>query len=355
MSLAEYYMNLPYDLSGSMAKNRFRNEILWGLKKIFDLYKDNVEFTVVFDYSCDIEVHKEDCFEFYQVKTQNNSGTYTVDKLTKKNKAGDSVLGKLYKLKYNPDGKECEETTISLVSNAPLNDGDTTHNNMEIVEFNKIDNTAVLLIKKRIKEELKLTEEITLKNSVFVKTGMDLINPEKTLIGETALFFEETFNCEPKKINSLYRLLSSEIFNKACFELKITTYEDLLRKKGISKSFLESVLNKYLENTDTAIEKVKTFINRHYESDFRTRLKLKKALSQVITGLNNNKQLKQIETDIISYITENLDNLPNSDVEIIEEISNLMYGKKTIEISNEEIQALVLLVFNRFEEGVYDL
>lgn len=36
----QYYMSLPYDLSGSMAKNRFRNELLWGLKKIIDLYRE---------------------------------------------------------------------------------------------------------------------------------------------------------------------------------------------------------------------------------------------------------------------------------------------------------------------------
>ncbi|EOY7209651.1 dsDNA nuclease domain-containing protein [Clostridioides difficile] len=84
MSKIEYYMNLPYDLSGSMSKNRFRNELLWGLKKMYELYKTNEDFVVVFDYRCDIEVHLENKFEFYQVKTQNNSGTYTINKLTDK-------------------------------------------------------------------------------------------------------------------------------------------------------------------------------------------------------------------------------------------------------------------------------
>lgn len=47
MSKIEYYMNLPYDLSGSMSKNRFRNELLWGLKKMYELYKTNEDFVVV--------------------------------------------------------------------------------------------------------------------------------------------------------------------------------------------------------------------------------------------------------------------------------------------------------------------
>ncbi|MDG0029965.1 DUF4297 domain-containing protein [Priestia sp. Y58] len=355
MSLADYYMNLPYDLSGSMAKNRFRNEILWGLKKMLELYRENVEFTVVFDYSCDIEVHKENCFEFYQVKTQNNNGTYTVEKLTKKNKSGDSILGKLYRLKYNQMGEECDETVISLVSNAPLNDGKKIHNNIEKVELKDIENRAILLIKKSIKEELKLEQGITLENSNFIKTGIDLIDPEKTLIGETALFFEEKFNCEPKKINSLYRILSSEIFNKASFELQLTSYEELLKKKGIDNSFLDSVLNNYLENTDNIIDTVKEFINEEYKSDFRTRVKLNKALSQVLRSLHSSKHLQYIENEIIQYIKRNINFIPGSDLEIIEVISEKMNRKKTIEISEEEIKVLVLLVLKRFVEGIYEL
>lgn len=41
------YFKLPYDLSGSMAKNRFRNEMLWGLGKMFELYKADKDFTMV--------------------------------------------------------------------------------------------------------------------------------------------------------------------------------------------------------------------------------------------------------------------------------------------------------------------
>lgn len=42
--MSYYYMNLPFDLSGSRSKNRFRNEILWGLKKILELYKQDIAY-----------------------------------------------------------------------------------------------------------------------------------------------------------------------------------------------------------------------------------------------------------------------------------------------------------------------
>lgn len=54
-------------------KNRFKNELLWGVHKILELYKNGIEYNVVFDYVCDIEIHlTEDKFEFYQIKTHNS-------------------------------------------------------------------------------------------------------------------------------------------------------------------------------------------------------------------------------------------------------------------------------------------
>lgn len=351
VSEADYYMNLPFDLSGSRSKNRFRNEILWGLKRMLELYKENDDFTVVFDYVCDIEVHKEDGMEFYQVKTQNNDGAYTVDKLINKNKKGDSVFGKLYKLKFNIKGEERDEIKVSLVSNVAFNDGKRTRNNIEIVDFNKVDTAAQSKIKKNVKEELNLEEDIKLKNASFIKTGMDLIDPHTTLVGETAIFFQETFRCEPIKINSLYRLLSSEVTNKASFELKLPTYDEVLEKKGVSRTFLKDVLSNYAEYTDTSAEKVKDFISKKYESDFRMRLKLNRALTQVLANLHEGRQLQKMEKEIVGYIKENLESLPESDMEIIEVASKVVQGQKPIEISNEEVQVLVLLVLKRFEEG----
>src|SRR5690606_20377193 len=139
----------------SRSKNRFKNELLWGFKKMLEIYKKDIDFTIVFDYCCDIEIHKEDGFEFYQVKTQNDNNSYTVDKMVKRNSSGVSILGNLYKLKYDPLNKETDTTHVTLVSNAPLSDGKTAYNNIEIVDLASIDNKAVKKIKTNMKEELK--------------------------------------------------------------------------------------------------------------------------------------------------------------------------------------------------------
>jgi hypothetical protein len=106
-------MKLPYDLSGSMSKNRFRNEMLWGLKKVFELHKSENDYVVVFDYACDIEIHLRENYEYYQIKTQNNNNPYKINKLYRKTK-GKSILGKLYVLKYNKCNEGCDHPFILI-------------------------------------------------------------------------------------------------------------------------------------------------------------------------------------------------------------------------------------------------
>ena len=68
LGVVDVYTKIPYDLSGSISKNRFRQELCWGISKMFDLF-DKEDFCVVFDYKCDIEIHFNDSIEFYQIKT----------------------------------------------------------------------------------------------------------------------------------------------------------------------------------------------------------------------------------------------------------------------------------------------
>lgn len=355
MSLANY-MNLPYELSGSMAKNRFRNEMLWGLKRVFEVYKTGNDFTIVFDYKCDIEFHLEnDKFEFYQLKTQKDNGAYKLNSLIKPNKSGDSVLGKLYLLKYGVDDKEQEDVLVALVSNAPLSDGVKVHTDIETLDLLSISSEACIEIKDAITKELAKSEIINLQNAYFIRTSMDLINPEKTLIGELSLFFEEVFHSEAKKINSLYRLLYAEISSKASYELKIDDYEELLKRKGISKTELSLLFKKYYDNTDTAISKAKDYITNNYGDNFRIRVELNKSLNQVLIQFPENKLMQKFEQDIVKYIHGNLDTLPNNDVEIVEQISiSTIFNEAPIEMSTHDIKMLIVVVLKRYEEGLYE-
>ena len=96
MNKGQVYEMLPYDLSGSRSKNRFRNELLWGLEKLYEVYKTEEDFCIIFDYTCDIELHFNNRFEFYQIKTSNKGQAYTIGKISSPDKQGNSILGKDY-------------------------------------------------------------------------------------------------------------------------------------------------------------------------------------------------------------------------------------------------------------------
>jgi hypothetical protein len=106
MKLSEAYRIIPYDLSGSVSKNRFRKEILWGVHMMFDLF-DEPDFCVIFDYKCDIEIHLRDSIEFYQIKTQKAQKPYNFTELSRVKGTG-SIIGKLFVLK----DFSCPETRI---------------------------------------------------------------------------------------------------------------------------------------------------------------------------------------------------------------------------------------------------
>lgn len=229
------YMKLPYDLSGAMAKNRFKNEILWGLHKILDIYTDEKDFSVVFDYVCDIEVHWEDGkYEFYQIKTSNSGEAYTQTKLTKVGKKENSVFAKIYILKNKFDGEK-ENIKLAVVSNKPFKDKNSKlYNNIEVLNFNSLDDDVKNRIKDDIKQELNI-DNVNFDNINFIYTTIDLINPKNTLTGEIVNFFKDTLGVEIKKPTVLYNVLVDIIMQKAEYEMKSNTYEELIKNKAIKK------------------------------------------------------------------------------------------------------------------------
>lgn len=179
MEIKEYYMGLPYDLSGSRSKNRFRAELLWGLDKVLDILQSEKEFVVIFDYKCDFEIHYDNELEFYQIKTRKNGKNFTFKELTKKeteNSQG-SILGKLYVL--NKDGDE--NIKLALVSNGPWND----INNIVVGE-NKFENMSDKRkeeIKQVLQDEIGV-ESVNLSGMYYIYTMVNLANPKNEVFGK---------------------------------------------------------------------------------------------------------------------------------------------------------------------------
>ena len=164
MKLSEAYRTIPYDLSGAVSKNRFRQEILWGVSKMFDLF-DKSDFCVIFDYKCDIEIHLGDCIEFYQVKTQKKQSPYNFTQLSKDD-GGGSIIAKLFVLK----DASCEATRIkcAIVANRFLKIKSKTYSESEVIAFELLDEKTKDVVKKHCKQNLAAKRLICVICTTFI-------------------------------------------------------------------------------------------------------------------------------------------------------------------------------------------
>ena len=235
MSIPVYYLSLPHDMSGSRSKNRFRAELLWGVSKILDLMEKDQDFTMVFDYACDIEVHYENGFEFFQIKTHGRSKSYTTKRLTKVEGEG-SILGKLYVLiKDSFPG----EVHVAVVSNIPYN---SMPSDALVNCFLNLPDKDQKEITAALKDELGI-DSIDLSKLFYVQTNMDLEHPDDAVRGKLTLAFERIKKCEPTNPNALYRLIVDTVSEKACYEYSAADYDEILRLKGLTRKQFDILTN----------------------------------------------------------------------------------------------------------------
>jgi hypothetical protein len=348
-------MKLPCDLSGSRSKNRFRNEMLWGLEKIYNIYESENDFVMVFDYVCDIELHLNESMEFYQIKTSSKGSPYSIKKISGPDAQGNSILGKVYVLKNIIDNEEGDlKSKIAIVVNTPLKTADKKiKSSVKEFELVNLDEKSMELVNENLKKELNIEEDIDLNSSYYIFTSMDLFEPSNSLIGQTVNFFMKITGEEPKKVVTLYRALSDTIAVKANYELQCNDYSEVISKKGITKSEFNTIIKKYINVADESTKKAKTKINEIYDG-FRDNTKMNIALGKIVKELTINKQLKKIEEMIAQYINEHLEELDKTFEETTEILIEIFSNEFTLEYTTDDKKALVILVLVRYGEGVYE-
>jgi len=351
MKLSEAYRTIPYDLSGSMSKNRFRQEILWGVSKMFDIF-DEPDFCVIFDYKCDIEIHLDGSIEFYQVKTQKAQTPYTFTQLSKINDTS-SVIGKLFMLK----DASCTETRIKcvLVSNRFLKIKRTELSAAEVVDFDTLDDKLKTVVQEALQKELK-RDEIDLADLHYLYTSMDLVAPDNPVKGHIVSCFEKIKGCEPVKPNALYLLVSDTVQKKANYEFALDDFDELVKHKGITKYELDLILEKYKENTDNSLQQVQSHIEANYQK-VSERKKLKSALTKVFEAEYASQILQRKEREISAYLIDKSEsgNLFDSSTEDLADSLITAFGDTfPTEYSKQERYVFILLIIKRWEDGKYE-
>lgn len=346
MQNTDYYMSLPFDLSGSLSKNRFRLELLWGISKMLDIY-DCDDFIMVFDYVCDIEVHLKDGYEFYQLKTHKGDKVYTTNDIVKlKNRS--SILGKLYMLKQ-PDN--FQSVKLAIVSNSYLKDGKKVLSDMEEIDLSSISPSGIKTITEALKNELQI-DTIDISNMYYIFTSMNLNSPTNDIVGKIVTSFVKIKGCEPKKPNALYRLIYDTVSEKACCELKQKDYAQLIENKGMTKAEFDKLLSFHLEKADNSVELAKQYIEQ--VEDFKQRRDMKIAFAKLIIDLQTSKELQAKQNEIATYLIENCGQLSNDFEQCVDDLIGKFGSGFSLEYFKIEIYMFIVLILKRFEEGVYD-
>lgn len=370
MSKAQVYETLPYDLSGSRSKNRFRNELLWGLEKLYEVYKTEENFCIIFDYACDIEIHFDNRFEFYQIKTSNKGEAYTIGKISNPDGQGNSILGKVYILKKHIDDSTEElKTKIAIVVNVPLKTLDETiHSSERELNLSEIRDKkeakrkcdrydgdvkkqSINKIIENLKSELK-SDNIDLSSAYYINSSLDLISPENTLLGVTLKFIVDITGKESIKTRGLYRILVDIINEKACYELECKKYDEVIKYKGITREEFEEILNRYINVAEDYIKEGKDLIKCNYA--YADGIRLGRAFAAVVIELKTNSILNNLKEKIIKFIDENLDKFNECLVDNVTWLLSEFNEEFPIEYSEHEKMALIIFVLAKYKEDSYE-
>lgn len=339
MNQEEYYMSLPKDLSGSITKNRFRMELLWGISKIIDTHKGNEDYAVIFDFKCDIELHKEQELFFYQIKTK-KSGNFNETNLCKINKNDkNSILGKLYAL-YSPN----HNIKLAIVCNKPLK---IRKKDIDLHQkcFGEIEKDVIDEIKSKLCIELNLNL-INIDNVFYIFDEMDFQHPEDAIKGKLISSFEDIKGEEPQNPNALYRLVMDTVKEKASYEFDLYSYDELKNKKGITRNDFDKMLDSHKKGSKNGVAETQNFINNLPLAKQR---KYNIALSDLLQ-IQNTERFRLLKLKIFNYICEHED-LFDDEKDYLKKISCIFKDDFDMEITDEMKDVLYVIVYFIYATG----
>lgn len=340
MDIPVYYCSLPHDMSGSRSKNRFRVELLWGVSKMLDLMEKDQDFTMIFDYACDIEIHYIDGFDFFQIKTHGRNKSYTTKRLIKVEGEA-SILGRLYIL---AKGESDSKVRVAIVSNTPYK---SMHADQLINCFTNLPEKDRTEIEAALKAELEI-DEIDFSKIFYVQTSMDLERPDDAVRGKLIFTFEKIKKCEPTNPNALYRLIVDTVSEKACYEYSADDYEEIIRRKGLSRKQFDDLLNLHAEKAKTGFQAAAEYIEKL--PSVRERMVYKRSLPNVLKLLSTSWNIKVIEKKIAKYLLEHdVGDTENAIKNLISEFNDQF----PVEVSNADKVVLYIVILKRYEDGVY--
>ncbi|EOW9529670.1 dsDNA nuclease domain-containing protein [Bacillus cytotoxicus] len=310
----------PRDISGPRSSNRFDYQKDWAILKMMELYETNENFLLVMDYYDDVVVYDSDIdpenVSFFQIKTA--AKNWTIKELTKRKegKMGPtlSILGKMYECKMQFPNHTLSLNFISNYTyNLKLLSGEKSVTKSRVCLAELSEETLGEVINKVIAEH-KLKDNPDFIEITFFEVSELLIhNRETYLKGKLSEFIERQNPDSKYKISLVYDALFSEVKVKNNYEGEISGFDELAKRKGISRKQFQEYVEMFSEN-----DKEQEMWDLSFDSlvqegiPFSDRLKLKQAWNHYKVDKTNyaNLPLKKI----ISQIKESLKKYKNKNI-----------------------------------------
>lgn len=249
------YENMKPDMSGSLAKNRTRIEVLWGLDQLLEQMRGDKDFAVVFDYLCDIELHLEDSIEFQQVKTKEGDH-FSFGWLCNAREGKSPVIVTLYRL------KEIEEpgkvTKLFIVANRPLMiDRKRVTPTPDLFPFEEFPEKAREKIRESVAHSLGVdARQIDFTDVSYLYEELPLGERAKNdVLGKLVSVYEEVRGEDCAHPSALFRALSDLATDRASVEKEQDNLEAVIANKGITRSEVERMFDQHRSKSDRALER----------------------------------------------------------------------------------------------------
>jgi hypothetical protein len=295
--------------AGATSSSRFDFQKDWSIYQLLEHHNKESDYLFIFDYHEDLVVMDSESdprkISFYQIKGK-KSGNWTLKKLIESEDDKDgkpllSILGKLYDCKCKFDS---QTQSLNFISNAKFNvklkDGSTAESkdSICIIEITPDDREK---IKTKLISELSLKADPVFQDITFLKvTELSLDASETFVKGRLAEFLESVKPGGKFPIPALYQSLFGEVKRRSDYNKEITTFEELIEKKGIGKSMLEEwIQNIAVKNYDELWQQIESRLNSE-SVPFSKVQSIRKALRDVeIAEQNpNNDLLKKVKRDL---------------------------------------------------------
>lgn len=350
--LPSNYANLPIDLSGSSSKNRFRWEMLWGIYRIFDIYDKTDDFVVIFDCVCDVEIFTDAEDSFYQIKTKKQTQAYTTTALctTGKGKNGEilsSILGKLFLIKAASDPQR--KVKVAVVANVGFKHKQKEYTEKLELPLIEIDDDAKQAITTALLKEKGITS-VDLDNVYYIRSYMDLANPQETLIGKMTTWFYANKGCEIKNPKALYQSLCDIVKEKASYEWSDGDSSVIQAKKGLTKQQFDNLIDLHTQNAANGIEPAKEWIKNNVAA-YMDRMDAMRDLATIVQYLHTDIRLQPLASIIDSIFEKR--QLPQelkTEQEIIDFLQEKIRPQWPQDYSANQMRMFILLNIKRLEE-----